>query len=289
MRNVFSRRSSSKANVLERALANSRAERAPPRLPRPLYPELIEEEYATELQSVVDWMKNEIDTRIVPSLARVSASVGRERVKKDADDLGDLADEFNVIRIRYDREYTREELKRLAALTGGKTSKFNATQMNAQFGPLLEIDLFGGESWLAKEMGEFVVENVSLIKSIGDEYLGQVEKLVASNIRQGLPPSDIAAELEDRYDVSSARANLIARDQIGKFNGQLSELRQKDLGIDSYLWRTSGDARVRESHQILDGKTFAWNDPPEPGHPGQDYQCRCWADPVLDKFFDGGA
>jgi hypothetical protein len=46
-----------------------------------------------------------------------------------------------------------------------------------------------------------------------------------------------------------------------------------------YIWRTSGDDKVRSSHAANNGKIFAWDNPPETGHPGEDYNCRCWAEP----------
>lgn len=46
-----------------------------------------------------------------------------------------------------------------------------------------------------------------------------------------------------------------------------------------YIWRTSGDDRVRASHAANNGRIFSWDAPPETGHPGVDYNCRCWAEP----------
>lgn len=46
-----------------------------------------------------------------------------------------------------------------------------------------------------------------------------------------------------------------------------------------YVWHTVGDDRVRSSHEERDGKIFAWDDAPEGGHPGEDYNCRCTAEP----------
>lgn len=47
-----------------------------------------------------------------------------------------------------------------------------------------------------------------------------------------------------------------------------------------YIWRTRLDDKVRPSHAANDGKVFSWDSPPSTGHPGDDYNCRCWADPV---------
>ncbi len=46
-----------------------------------------------------------------------------------------------------------------------------------------------------------------------------------------------------------------------------------------YIWRTSGDSKVRASHAANNGKVFVWGNPPETGHPGEDYNCRCTAEP----------
>ena len=55
-----------------------------------------------------------------------------------------------------------------------------------------------------------------------------------------------------------------------------------------YIWRTQSDGKVRQSHAANDGKIFSWDEPPETGHPGEDYGCRCIAEPYyteVDEFF----
>ncbi len=47
---------------------------------------------------------------------------------------------------------------------------------------------------------------------------------------------------------------------------------------DYYVWRTMEDEKVRESHASRDGKVYNWNLPPVGGNPGEDYNCRCWAE-----------
>lgn len=46
-----------------------------------------------------------------------------------------------------------------------------------------------------------------------------------------------------------------------------------------YIWRTVGDGKVRLSHAIHNGRIFSWDNPPNTGHPGEDYNCRCTAEP----------
>lgn len=48
-----------------------------------------------------------------------------------------------------------------------------------------------------------------------------------------------------------------------------------------YIWRTRRDAKVRLSHRMNDGRLFSWDNAPESGHPGEDYNCRCEAVPYI--------
>ena len=44
-----------------------------------------------------------------------------------------------------------------------------------------------------------------------------------------------------------------------------------------YVWRTRNDDKVRLSHRANDGHVFDWSAPPDTGHPGSEYGCRCQA------------
>lgn len=64
------------------------------------------------------------------------------------------------------------------------------------------------------------------------------------------------------------------------FAGLINQLRQQDLGIERYIWRSQDDAKVRDSHAEYDDQVFRWDEPPAGGHPGQAHNCRCYAEPV---------
>lgn len=63
-----------------------------------------------------------------------------------------------------------------------------------------------------------------------------------------------------------------------KLNDILADDMQKNPQ-DYYIWRTVGDDKVRGKHAEREGKIFNKNVPPEGGNPGEDYNCRCWAEP----------
>lgn len=44
-----------------------------------------------------------------------------------------------------------------------------------------------------------------------------------------------------------------------------------------YIWRTVEDGKVRGAHAALNRTVREWDDSPDPG---EDFNCRCWAEPV---------
>lgn len=125
-------------------------------------------------------------------------------------------------------------------------------------------------------------ENIRLVENAGRAYAASVRKVFEDPAAPTRRVEDLKADLLARGDVSESRAELIARDQVLKLNGAITKARQENAGIVEYEWSTSLDERVRESHRALEGKIFRWdNPPPETGHPGEDFQCRCVAIPVL--------
>ena len=50
-----------------------------------------------------------------------------------------------------------------------------------------------------------------------------------------------------------------------------------------YISRTRNDVKVRSSHADQEGRVFSWDDPPVGAHPGEDYNCRCTAEPYYPE------
>ena len=138
---------------------------------------------------------------------------------------------------------------------------------------------------IGKDLADaFVIENVDLITQAGSAYVDQVREIFADESTFGKRVETIQQEIYARGNVSQSHAELIARDQTLKLNGEKNREQQERAGVDQYVWSTSGDERVREAHSKLNNLTFAWSDPPEPGHPGEDFQCRCVAIPILPEL-----
>ena len=138
---------------------------------------------------------------------------------------------------------------------------------------------------IVERVNELTVSNIQLIKSIRTQYLDKVQNAVMQAMVQGSLNKDLAEQLKKLGKDVESRAMLIARDQSSKLNAALTRARHEEAGIKKYMWSTSGDERVRESHAEKDGQIFEYTNPPaDTGHPGHDVNCRCVQIPVLDDI-----
>lgn len=132
-------------------------------------------------------------------------------------------------------------------------------------------------------------QNVDLITRMTSEQLDQVADVL--DRFSGRNAFDVADELQKTFSFTRSRAELIARDQILKLNASITQDAHRQAGIEEYIWSTSKDSSVRDSHEKLDGRRFRYDDPPvvdertgRTANPGEDYQCRCVAIPVLPEL-----
>ena len=137
------------------------------------------------------------------------------------------------------------------------------------------------EPWLADMLRSWEAQNLSLIRSIPERYVQDLEGTVIRAINEGQSATDLAATIKSTYDQPVKRAQLIADDQVGKLHSQLAQARQRAIGVKEYVWRGILDARERPEHRRREGKTYEWSNPPSDGHPGQSVRCRCYGQPVF--------
>ncbi|MBA2057336.1 minor capsid protein [Psychrobacter cryohalolentis] len=176
----------------------------------------------------------------------------------------------------------------LAQTVVSKQGQQSDGQLSAMILSKTGIDFSGlmSDEVLQEAVDEAVAANIALINSIPQQYLDRVEQAVMASLQAGTLNTTLADELLKIEGVTKNRAKLIARDQLGKINSRLSQIRQQSLGITHYFWSTSHDERVRDRHNRWDGDRIAWDTPTMDGHPGQPIQCRCTAIPDLDFLME---
>lgn len=136
-----------------------------------------------------------------------------------------------------------------------------------------------------------VQANVSLIKSIPQEYLKNVEGAVMRSVQTGRDLGALTKELKQKFGVSKRKAAFISRDQNSKATSAFQRARQQELGITEAVWMHSHAGEVpRPSHVKMNGKKYniaegMW-DEDEKAYiwPGQLINCRCTSKSVIPGF-----
>lgn len=140
------------------------------------------------------------------------------------------------------------------------------------------------------------------IKDWTKKEIVELRKNMQQSVFAGNRYETAVKTIEKSYDVSLNKAKFLARQETGLLMAKFKEVRYKDVGVKKYKWTcVAGTAAhpVRPEHKALDGKIFSWDNPreldkqglPKPGgahkpgenkNPGEDYNCRCYAKPIVE-------
>lgn len=283
----------------QRELAESRGRRFRVRKPpRSQPPDEVERDYRAFLLRVVAGIREAVEDILVPNIPGLVREAGErsdgstvqrsdvQRLDVRRYNLADIEAALTAmgedITLQVNNVYLRqltETVEQYKAATSLKVQK----QLQRQIRTMIGLDAFPAVGTAeAGILRSWVEANRKTIKLMTTNEVERVEGLVRRNVQAGYRASAIEREVREQWPKVENRAKLIARDQVNKLNGNLTRTRQTSLGIKQYIWRTSLDERVRDSHLAKEGRVFKWSEPPaDTGHPGQDIQCRCTAEPYL--------
>tara|TARA_R110002050_G_scaffold258083_2_gene397413 strand:+ start:188 stop:1048 length:861 start_codon:yes stop_codon:yes gene_type:complete len=178
-------------------------------------------------------------------------------------------------------------LNELSGQQAARISTYNKSQLNKVIYSAVKVNPIMAEPYLRPQIELFQAQNSALIKKLSAEQAARMEGTLFRNLAAGNGVKVIREEIAKNFKIGENRARLIARDQTNKFNGDLAQLRQQELGIGEYWWSGSLDERERQTHLDNERKHFTWNKPSViTGHPGSQIRCRCTAQPILtDEMF----
>lgn len=177
-------------------------------------------------------------------------------------------------------------LRRPTGTAGRATTATNAAAHDRQLSAALGIPVQVRPSSTNPLVREWIREATDKITSVRDGAIPGLRADLEAAWARGLT----ADELEQRwrskglpleFGTIEGRTKVIARDQVNKLNGRLTELNQRAMGVNGYTWRRNAASNTRPSHRRRDGRRFTWNKPPPDGHPGQPVQCECHAEAVV--------
>lgn len=136
---------------------------------------------------------------------------------------------------------------------------------------------------------DIVYRQVNLMKSLPIEAAGRVREIQNRAIHAtitGERPDQLYAMIMQSGDVAASRARMIARTEIGRATGALTQSRAQSIGSEGYHWRIEG-VGTRPSHRRMKDKFVRWNNPPTldgmTGHAGCLPNCQCWMEVDVPK------
>lgn len=246
----------------------------------------VEAQYRRGLDDEIKIMCAEVEETLARAYRRHSPVL----LAQDAAPADALQEAIERLKERWRKRFDKlsEELAKYFATAASKRSDARLRRLLKEGGISVEFHITPG---MRDVMKATVHENVSLIKSIPQRYLQEVEGAVMRSVQAGRDLGPLAHYLVKERGVTKRRAAFIARDQNNKATAMFTRVRQTELGIKEAVWRHShGGNTPRPTHVKMDGKKYeiakGMYDSAVGEHvlPGQLPNCRCTSRSVIPGF-----
>ena len=242
--------------------------------------------YEQKLKALVDELQADV-LFVVRAAYAVREPQPRFNLAMDASPAGTLRAAFEALRRRWSKK-----LRDLAPKMAGKFVRDNQGYFDRKF----MTDLRNAGVTVRMQMTEAVrnmltakvTENVSLIKSIPEQYLDAVEQATMRSVSTGRDLQQLTDDIVATGVVSRHRAARIALDQNNKATSAITRTRRLELGLTTAIWMHSHAGRhPRPTHVAMNGKQFniakgMWDSAVgEWIQPGELINCRCTSRVVI--------
>lgn len=171
--------------------------------------------------------------------------------------------------------------------------------INIDYSPMIEdykeqlinsFDKFNIQaSFLTTNINNNYINNSKLfIKNMMFEETTKMREQLRELVAQGASNKSISQFLQDNYKMTQKRSMFIARQESSLLLSEYSKEQYLNNGIKKYIWSTSNDERVRQYHRKLNNTIQEFDKPPiddingSRHNPGENYNCRCVAIPILE-------
>lgn len=279
--------------------------RHPHILPRQIPPKLIAGEYAKALVRAfivpVCQAYEPVLTAVREACSSAEKAKAAERERKDTDYAKKIRALLAAGAKKIGRSFDQKALAALAQKFATQTQTYQRIQLARQVKAAIGADPLIHDARLSQRVGTFIRHNVSLVKRIPVELHDDLAEMVDEGALSGWLAPDFAETMAERFGIAERHARLIANDQVGSLYADVNHDRQREMGVEKFIWRTVHDERVRgdpdgiypkalPSHFDLDGLIFSYDDPPQPEGadepilPGDEINCRCWSEPILSDL-----
>ena len=207
--------------------------------------------------------------------------------------LAEIADRSRAADVQEASNLLAQNMVRWANIRNAQSWRAAAakSQRSRELYKLLQHEMAGSVGLTVQRLIQDNAKYISSVPLVAAQTL--VSEITAAQ-QSGARASTITKMLKARYpQLLRSRVHLISRTETAKASTALTQARCEELSLDWYVWKTSEDQRVRESHRKMDGVLCRWVDPPDPealvgvkstlGHyaAGSCPNCRCLIMPLL--------
>lgn len=255
----------------------------------PIYPAAIEREYRKLAAEYIGCVK----TVFLKHFGKVkAASKARTDDVNDRDFIAIIRMAFDDMEVELTNVLNKFGLKRRLIRIAQRLDDHSAEEFARMLQAVsidITKDMFMGD-FFRYELERWVQNNIDLIVTLPHKTLSAMRQICLEGYREGKSISTITKEIQHKYKtVGKNHARLIARDQTAKLAAKVNQSRQQAAGVKEYIWICTMDGRQREDHEDLHKTRQSWDNPPivdkrtgARAHPGEYFQCRCRAKPIID-------
>lgn len=143
-----------------------------------------------------------------------------------------------------------------------------------------------------KTISEEYSNNLKLfVKNFAEKEIKSLRAKIKEETFQGRRYEAVVLEIQKSYGVSHNKAKFLARQETNLLMTKFKKSRYIEAGVNKYKWGCvvgTVNHPVRPRHKVLEGRIFLWKEPPvtdnkgNRNNPGEDYNCRCFARPIVD-------
>ncbi len=248
-----------------------------PKALKPLYPHAIEAVYGQKIKEfqklIVQFAYERLNKRLGTWIKEGKA----DSIRLDAfsDELeGFLKELEHELEVVYGLTLiSTSDIGMVLENVAKKIFGFEEMQWRKQTLVVLGTEFNMGAPWWDEAKAAWENTNYRLIKSLSQEYIQKLNTLIVTGVQSGWDYDQMVEEIQKLSDkITGYRSEMIARDQVGKLNSALTEAQYAYVGLDTYMWNTARDEKVRgnpmgrypkaiPSHWAIDGMICKWNDP----------------------------
>lgn len=259
----------------------------------------IEAKYVKRLKKIVRLMTQEVRKEI---LSMYKSEIGQEyfkQQKKSAMDAS-FASQVRILLNALSRKFFKnfnDIARPYAESMINQTLKASQSSLHSSLEKLsggLSLKTSIVPKGLEDVIKASIDENVSLIKSIPEQYFKNITGSVMRSITSGEGLKELLPQLQKYGGQTERRTKNLALDQTRKAYTSINKQRLQALNVKRFKWIHSGGSQhPRKSHVAISGQIFSFenilqeqaalNVPPnDRGLPGYPVNCKCTINPIIE-------